>query len=176
MERLYTPWRMKYVTSIDKTVEGCIFCAKLAEGRERDRENFVLFRGQTSFVVMNIYPYNTGHLMVLPFAHVSALSELPNEAQFEIMILTVYFTELLSQLMNPDGFNIGMNIGRAAGAGIDSHLHMHIVPRWSGDSNFMPVIGETRVLPEELGDTYGKIVTLLKKQPPEIPSLFNQGG
>ena len=115
---------MKYVTSTHKKVEGCIFCAKLAEGRERDRENFVLFRGQTSFVVMNIYPYNTGHLMVLPFAHVSALSELPNEAQFEIMTLTVYFTELLSQLMKADGFNIGMNIGRAAGAGIDSHLHM----------------------------------------------------
>ncbi len=172
-ERLYTPWRMKYVTSTHKQIEGCIFCNKIAAETKQDRENFVVYRGQSTFVMMNIYPYNTGHLMVIPQAHVSTLTDVSAQTQFEILVLTTYFTELLSQLMNPDGFNIGLNIGRAAGAGIDSHLHLHLVPRWSGDSNFMPVIGETRVLPEELGDTYDRIVAVLKQQPPQIPVLFD---
>jgi ATP adenylyltransferase len=172
-ERLYTPWRMKYVTSTHKQIEGCIFCNKIAAETKQDRENFVVYRGQSVVVMMNLYPYNTGHLMVIPQAHVSTLADVAAEAQFEMMALTTYFTELLSQLMNPDGFNIGLNIGRAAGAGIDDHLHLHLVPRWNGDSNFMPVIGETRVLPEELDDTYDKIVAWLKQQPPEIPALLN---
>lgn len=172
-ERLYTPWRMKYVTSTHKQIEGCIFCNKIATETKQDRENFVVYRGRSTVVMMNLYPYNTGHLMVIPQAHVSTLVEVDAEAQFEMMALTTYFTELLSQLMHPDGFNIGLNIGRAAGAGIDDHLHLHLVPRWSGDSNFMPVIGETRVLPEELGDTYAKIVAGIERQPPEIPALFN---
>ena len=120
-----------------------------------------------AFAVMNLYPYNPGHLMILPYAHIATLSEVPFDVQVEMIALTSYFTELLSQLMRPDGFNVGLNIGRAAGAGIDDHLHLHIVPRWNGDSNFMPVIGETRVLPEELTDTYDKIVALLKKQSPQ---------
>lgn len=165
---------MKYVTSTHEKIEGCIFCAKFNNDVERDRENFVLYRGRTTFVILNIYPYNSGHLMVLPNAHVSSLAETSAETQFEMMALASYFTEVLAHLMNPDGFNIGLNIGRAAGAGIASHLHLHVVPRWSGDSNFMPVIGSTRVLPEELGDTYDKIVTLLEKQPPETPILFNE--
>ncbi len=126
----------------------------------------MLYRTKTTFAVMNIYPYNPGHLMILPNAHAATLAELPHQVQVELTVLTGYFTELLSQLMSPDGFNIGINIGQAAGAGIETHLHVHLVPRWSGDSNFMPVIGETRVLPEELGDTYDKIMALLKKQPP----------
>ena len=173
MDRLYTPWRMKYITSTHQKIEGCIFCNKLAAETESDRENFVVYRGRSTFVMMNIYPYNTGHLMIIPQAHVSTLVDVAAEAQFEMMVLATYFTDLLSQLMNPDGFNLGFNIGRAAGAGIDDHLHLHLVPRWSGDSNFMPVIGETRVLPEELGDTYDKIVAALKQQPPEIPALFH---
>lgn len=164
---------MKYVTSTHKKIEGCIFCNKLTAETGSDRENFVVYRGQSTVVMMNIFPYNTGHLLVIPHAHVSSLADVSAEAQFEMMVLTTYFTELLSQLMHPDGFNIGLNIGRAAGAGIDNHLHLHLVPRWGGDSNFMPVIGETRVLPEELGDTYDKIVAALKRQPPEIPALFN---
>ena len=162
---------MKYITSARNKEEDCVFCAALNDIPGHDRENYLVYRAKMTFAVMNLYPYNPGHLMILPQAHIARLFDVPFEAQVEIMALTSYFTELLSQLMQPDGFNIGINLGRAAGAGIDSHLHMHIVPRWSGDSNFMPVIGETRVLPEELGDTYDKIVALLKKQPPDIPSL-----
>lgn len=171
MERLYTPWRMKYVTSAQKKAEGCIFCDILHANPGHDRENNLIYRGRTTFVVLNIYPYNTGHLMVLPNDHVASLPQVSPASQCEMMALTSYFTQLLTEIFNPDGFNVGINIGRAAGAGIDSHLHLHIVPRWSGDSNFMPVIGATRVLPEELTQTYDKIVALLKKQPPEIPSL-----
>ncbi len=171
MERLYTPWRMKYVTSTHKKRTDCVFCNALNDDPKRDRENYVVYRGKTVFAIMNIYPYNTGHLMILPCEHVATLSEVSPVAQVEMITLTSYFTELLSQLMHPDGFNIGVNMGRTAGAGIESHLHMHIVPRWNGDSSFMSVIGETRVLPEELGDTYDRIVALLKKQPPEVPSL-----
>jgi ATP adenylyltransferase len=126
----------------------------------------LVYRGKAVFAIMNIYPYNTGHLMILPYQHVATLAEVAPDAQVEMIILTSYFTELLTDLMHPDGFNIGINMGRAAGAGIESHLHVHIVPRWSGDSNFMPVIGETRVLPEELGTTYDRILELLNQQPP----------
>jgi ATP adenylyltransferase len=158
---------MKYVAATRQQPDGCVFCAKLDEPIEHDRENFLVYRGQKVFAIINIYPYNTGHLMILPNAHVPRLGDVALEIQTEMMALTTYFTELLSTLMNPDGFNIGINLGRAAGAGIDSHLHIHIVPRWTGDSNFMPVIGETRVLPEELTDTYDRIVALLKQDPPQ---------
>ncbi|MBI1877500.1 MAG: HIT domain-containing protein [Chloroflexi bacterium] len=168
VERLYTPWRMKYVATTHTKVDGCVFCAKCHESPERDRENFLVYRGQTVFAIMNIFPYNTGHLMILPYQHVATLIDVPPDVQFELIILTTYFTELLTDLMRPDGFNVGINIGRAAGAGIDSHLHVHIVPRWSGDSNFMPVIGETRVLPEQLEDTYDRIVTLINERPPAV--------
>jgi len=168
MERLYSPWRMKYVTSTSKQTEDCVFCAKVKADPERDRENFVVYRADSTFTVMNIYPYNPGHLMVLPLAHVATLSEVPYQTQAEMMAFASYFTELLAQLMNPDGFNIGINLGRTAGAGIDTHLHLHIVPRWQGDSNFMPVIGETRVLPEELGDTFDKLVAQIQEHPPDV--------
>ena len=167
MERLYTPWRMKYVTSTRKKTKTCVFCAGLTQGHSHDKENLILYRGRAVFVLMNLYPYNTGHLMILPYDHVATLSEVTAAAQYEMMALAAYFTELLTQLMGPDGFNLGLNLGQAAGAGVDDHLHLHLVPRWSGDSNFMPVVGETRILPEELGDTYDKIMTLLKKEPPE---------
>jgi ATP adenylyltransferase len=159
---------MKYVTSTQKKKEGCVFCDYLNTDPAQDRENYVVYRGQTTFTVMNVYPYNTGHLMILPNEHVGTLAAISSATQFEMITLTSYFTELLSKSMHPDGFNVGLNIGRAAGAGIDSHLHIHIVPRWNGDSNFMPVVGETRVLPEELVDTYDKIMALVKKQPPQI--------
>jgi ATP adenylyltransferase len=115
---------------------------------------------------MNIYPYNTGHLMILPHEHISTLAEMSELAQNEMISLATYFTNLLSELMKPDGFNLGLNIGRTAGAGIESHLHMHLVPRWSGDGNFMAVIGQTRVLPETLDETYERILTALKQNPP----------
>jgi len=170
-ERLYTPWRMKYVSSTRKKKKGCVFCNTVAEKPQADRQNYLIYRGELTFAIMNIYPYNTGHLMLLPYAHLSTLAEVPFDAQVELMALTSYFTESLSQVVRPDGFNIGINLGSTAGAGIDSHLHIHVVPRWKGDSNFMPVIGETRVLPEELGDTYDKIVAFVKKHPPELPTV-----
>jgi ATP adenylyltransferase len=157
---------MNYVASTQTKTDACVFCTKLNDQPERDRENYLVYRGQTVFVIMNIYPYNTGHLMILPYQHLATLAEAPTDIQFELITLATYFINLLTDLMHPDGFNVGLNIGRAAGAGIDSHLHMHIVPRWSGDSNFMPVIGETRVLPEELGNTYDRIVKLLNERPP----------
>ncbi len=167
MERLYTPWRMKYVTSTQKKIDGCVFCAKL-EDDESDRENLILFRGTTTFTVMNLYPYNTGHLMILPYNHVANLSDVSPEARLEMMNNTAYFVELLTKMMRPDGFNIGINLGRVAGAGIAAHLHQHIVPRWGGDSNFMAVVGETRILPEELWDTYDRIIEQVQQSPPNF--------
>jgi ATP adenylyltransferase len=167
VDRIYTPWRLKYVTSHQKK-EGCIFCNALEDEVARDRENFVIYRGEECFGMMNIYPYNVGHLMIMPRLHTSKLAGLSRQTQLEMMLLTTYFTELLDDLMHPDGFNVGVNIGKAAGAGIASHLHVHIVPRWQGDSNFMPVIGETRVLPEELTDTYDKIVHAMQQTRPPV--------
>lgn len=167
VDRLFTPWRMKYVASTRQQPEGCVFCAKLNDPSELDRTNYLVYRARTVFAIMNIYPYNTGHLMILPNQHVARLIEVPPEVQVEMMMLTTYFTELLTDVMRPDGFNIGLNLGRAAGAGIDSHLHIHIVPRWSGDSNFMAVVGETRVLPEDLSDTYDRLVKRLQEWPPQ---------
>jgi len=164
--RLYTPWRMKYVVSDKKKKDGCVFCNALAEGVNHDPENFIVHRGEETFTIMNIYPYNVGHLMVLPRQHFSTLTQLSRNTQAELMALTAYFTEILTEIMRPDGFNVGINIGKAAGAGIDSHLHAHIVPRWVGDSNFMPITGQTRVLPEELTDTYAKITARVKQNPP----------
>ena len=164
-ERLYTPWRMKYVIS-DKKKLGCVFCNVLDDETDRDRENLIVYRGEEVFVMMNIYPYNVGHLMVIPRQHIATLSDMSRNAQLEMMLLTTYFTELLRKTVDPDGFNIGLNIGKAAGAGIDYHLHMHVVPRWNGDSNFMPVIGETRVLPEELSDTYDHLISGMQSFPP----------
>jgi ATP adenylyltransferase len=157
---------MNYLTSKKKS-KGCVFCAILNDDPGRDRENYVVYRSQTTFTMLNIYPYNPGHLMILPHEHVAALGEVSQAVQVEMITLTSYFITLLSQVMGPDGFNVGMNIGRAAGAGIDNHLHLHIVPRWNGDSNFMPIIGDTRVLPEILDDTYDKVVEALRRNPPE---------
>lgn len=159
---------MKYVSTVDEKQKknGCVFCQMVEDGPERDRENLLLYRGETTFTVMNLYPYNTGHLMVLPYAHVPKLTGVSHPVQVEMMMMADYFTRLLTAIYQPDGFNIGINMGRAAGAGIDCHLHMHVVPRWSGDSNFMAVVGETRVLPEEVGDTYRRIKDRLRANPP----------
>ncbi len=164
-DRLYTPWRMKYITG-EKKREGCVFCNDFETNTALDRANYLIYRGAHTFTVMNIYPYNVGHLMVLPHEHVGTLVETPIAAQHEMMTISAYFTELLGRMMRPDGFNLGLNIGRAAGSGIDTHLHFHIVPRWNGDSNFLPVVGSTRILPEELVDTYDKIVAAMKVTPP----------
>lgn len=164
-ERLYTPWRLKYILSNDKKKDGCVFCT-IVRDTAHDVENYVLYRSNHAFAVLNLYPYNVGHVMLLPYQHASTLSQLAVEMQNELMALTSYFTDLLTEILKPDGFNIGLNIGKAAGAGVDTHLHLHIVPRWNGDSNFLPVLGQTRLLPEELADTYARIVARLKEGPP----------
>jgi ATP adenylyltransferase len=156
---------MAYISN-DKKDGGCVFCQKLAQGPEQDRENYVLFRGQYTSVILNLYPYNNGHLMVLPYEHVGSLEELPLEVQAEMMHLVSYFIQLLRQAMNPAGFNIGINIGKAAGAGIDDHIHIHVVPRWHGDTNFMSVIADMRVIPEWLDTTYDKLVALIQENTP----------
>jgi len=150
---------MSYIGMNDhqpKGATGCIFCDKSAQ--QLDRENLIIYRGNTAFVLMNLYPYNNGHLMVAPYLHTSSLSELSDEALIEIAKLTRCAVESLKIAYSPQGFNTGMNLGSVAGAGIADHLHQHIVPRWNGDANFMPVIGETKVLPESLEQSYDRIV------------------
>ncbi|MFQ5613620.1 MAG: HIT domain-containing protein [Anaerolineae bacterium] len=165
MDHLWTPWRMAYVTS-PKRDEGCVFCRKIEAGPDRDPENYVVYRGREAFVVLNIYPYSPGHLMILPYDHAHKLDELSRAARAEMMDLVSHFLQVLDRMMGPEGYNVGMNLGQVAGAGIDGHLHIHIVPRWAGDANFMTVVGETRMIPETLDDTYAKIVKLLAEYPP----------
>ena len=154
--KLWAPWRMKYIEGIDTDDDGeCIFCSKPEE--DNDDANFIVHRGKTCFVVLNIFPYNNGHLLVVPYRHTCELSDLDNETVLEMNSLTATIVETMKETMRPDGFNIGMNLGRSAGAGITDHLHIHIVPRWNGDTNFMPVIGGTKVISESLEDNYRKL-------------------
>ena len=147
---------MAYLTGADKppTGCGCVFCAKRTAP---DDHEHVLARGQFALVTLNKYPYNNGHLMILPYAHVASLEDLDPPALTELMLLTNRGLVVLRAAYRPDGFNIGVNLGKAAGAGIADHVHVHIVPRWSGDTNFMPIIGETRVIPETLDQTYARL-------------------
>ena len=157
MKRLWAPWRMKYLQSAKP--KGCVFCDKLAESRDRD--NYILYRGQTGFIILNLYPYNTGHLMVVPNRHVPSLEDLEPETLAEMMVLVNKGLAALREAMRPQGFNVGTNIGKAAGAGVEAHVHIHVVPRWDGDTNFMTVFDGTRVLPESLDDTYDKLRAVL---------------
>ena len=150
LEYLWAPWRMEYILSEKPT--GCLFCTKLTE--KKDEDNFILYRGKTSFIIINYYPYNNGHLMIVPYRHISNLSDLSAEENSEMMSLVGRCESVLRQAMNPDGFNIGMNLGKVAGAGVEDHIHFHIVPRWNGDTNFMPVVGHTKVSPQGLRELY----------------------
>jgi ATP adenylyltransferase len=160
MEKLWAPWRMAYV-EIAKP-QGCIFCDKPRE--ERDDENLILQRGKTAFVIMNAFPYNNGHLMVAPYRHTAELESLSAEERDELMALAQESLRLLQAAFGPDGYNLGMNLGRVAGAGIADHLHLHLVPRWDGDTNFMPVIADTKVLPDSLQSSYRKLREALQQQ------------
>lgn len=151
MKPLWAPWRMTYITS-PKNENSCVFCD--AQTQPDCPENLIVFRGESAFVILNRYPYTNGHLMVLPNAHTAALDSLPAETRAEIMELTSKATTVLTQIYQPEGFNVGINIGDAAGAGIAPHIHVHIVPRWSGDTNFMSAVGGTRVIPEDLEVTW----------------------
>lgn len=151
METLWAPWRMEYIKAVDKKVEGCIFCSKPCENN--DRENLIVYRGKKNFVILNKFPYNNGHCMVVPYVHTSNPAELDLETSTELWQIMNRCKEFLTASMHPEGFNIGMNIGRVAGAGIDQHIHLHIVPRWNGDTNFMPVTGETKVISQAILET-----------------------
>jgi ATP adenylyltransferase len=150
MDRLWTPWRLAYVTTASKEAPGCVFCAAQADPGP---ESLVVYRGATCFVILNLYPYNNGHLMVVPARHVGRLAGLTTAELEELMHLTRAVECALDEHYQPHGFNMGLNLGKSAGAGVLDHLHMHVVPRWNGDTNFMTVVGETRVLPETLADT-----------------------
>jgi len=150
MERIFAPWRIEYIRS--PKYEGCIFCDFPSENR--DDERLILYRGEKSFIIMNNYPYNPGHLMIAPYRHVGQLEELRHEEMDEIMNLASLAVRAIKKSMNPDGFNIGINIGRVAGAGIEDHIHLHIVPRWNGDTNFMPVLADVKVIPEAVEETF----------------------
>jgi ATP adenylyltransferase len=154
MDRLWSPWRYSYIRKGPQP-GSCVFCEIAAAGR--DEENFVLFRGEHNFVLLNLYPYTSGHLMIAPYEHVSTLEAARVETLEEMMRLTQVSEKHLRAAYQPAGLNVGLNIGEAAGAGIASHIHMHVLPRWIGDANFMTAIGETRVLPEELEATYQKL-------------------
>jgi ATP adenylyltransferase len=153
MEHIWAPWRIEYI-AMEKPA-GCILCDK--PGQNRDAENYILYRGSKNFVIMNSYPYNPGHLMVAPYRHVASLDELTDSELCEHFEIVRRCTKLLRVVFNPGGFNIGMNLGKVAGAGIDEHIHTHIVPRWQGDTNFMPAVSGVRVIPEALAETYRKL-------------------
>ena len=159
MDNLWAPWRMQYVRAPKKNTEET-FLKKLEDGN--DEENLVLFRGEHSFVCMNFYPYNNGHIMILPNNIVEKPEELDDVTQFEIMKIASLSMKIIREKMNAEGFNFGANIGASAGAGIAEHLHFHIVPRWKGDTNFMPVIGNTKVHVQGLNDTYVMLRPLFK--------------
>ncbi len=155
MDRLWTPWRFRYISNAAASEDGCVFCRILAE--ETDRENLVLYRGQDLFVLLNLFPYTNGHILIVTNRHISFLADASPEELHAMIDMAGTCERALQSEYKPDGFNMGFNLGRAAGAGVAHHLHMHVLPRWKGDSNFLSVIGETRVLPEELQDTYRRL-------------------
>ena len=154
MKHIWSPWRMEYIENNTK-VDGCIFC--IAQEMEDSPQNLVAFRGERSFVILNRYPYTSGHLMVVPFTHQPNLELLDAATRAEMMELTTRCMTVLRSIYNPQAFNMGANIGEAAGAGVKEHVHIHIVPRWAGDTNFMSAIGEARVLPELLESTFVRV-------------------
>jgi ATP adenylyltransferase len=159
MDRLWAPWRLSYVTATPPASTDCIFCDACASA---DAE-LLLFRAPHSFVILNLYPYSNGHLMVVPNRHLNALAGLTPIEQAELMKLACLAEIALTEAYRPQGINVGINLGKAAGAGIENHLHIHLVPRWSGDTNFMTAIGETRVLPEELRQTAARLRPIFRR-------------
>lgn len=150
MDRLFSPWRLAYVTAAAEPPSGCIFC----EAPDRDDQaSLVVARGRCCYVILNLYPYNSGHLMVVPRRHAATLAALDREELTEVMVFTQRAEHALTEVYRPHGINVGLNLGQAAGAGVADHLHIHLVPRWSGDTNFMSVVGNVRVLPEEVPES-----------------------
>ena len=154
MEKLYSPWRSQYIEGVDKQ-EECFLCN--AYKSNEDEKNLVLYRGKKCFVIMNLYPYNAGHLMVCPNKHIGDFLLLDKETLCELNTLTQKMIKALKKSLNPDGFNLGYNLGKVSGAGLETHIHNHIVPRWNGDTNFMPVLGEVKVISQDLKEIYHNI-------------------
>jgi ATP adenylyltransferase len=154
MDYLWTPWRYAYVTGAEK-ISGCVFCDLPKEGD--DAKVYIAHRGQRCYIVLNSFPYTPGHLMIVPFAHLDELRKLPDAAAQEMMTMAQRLEGVLRTLYSPDGINLGMNVGKAAGAGVAGHIHLHVLPRWVADANFLSVVGETRILPETLEMTYQRV-------------------
>jgi len=159
MERLWAPWRIEYIEKQGSNEQECIFCKKPNE--RNDRKNLIIMRGKHVFVILNAYPYTNGHLMVTPYRHVATVLDISEEEGMDMLKYLKISLALLKDTLKPEGFNIGANIGKVAGAGIADHFHLHIVPRWSGDTNFMPVLVDTRIIPEYLEHTYEKLLAKL---------------
>jgi len=168
VEHLWAPWRMAYINAGDQQGKGCIFCTKPAE--DRDEENLILWRGERCFALMNLFPYNNGHLMIAPYAHVSGILALDAGTLTDIMLTAQRCLRALDAALHPHGYNMGVNQGTVAGAGIADHVHYHIVPRWDGDTNFMPVLADVKVMPDFLRNTYRQIREQLVKQDAEAKS------
>jgi ATP adenylyltransferase len=154
MDHLWSPWRYQYITSGERE-EGCLLCR--IDREHKDAENYVVHRARLNFILLNLFPYTSGHLMIVPYEHQASLAALEVSTTTEMIDLAKQAQVALGAEYNPDGFNIGMNLGRSAGAGVADHLHLHVVPRWTGDANFVSIIGETRVLPEDLATTRTKL-------------------
>ena len=154
MKVLWAPWRMKYIID-EENGDGCIFCT--GEDRSEDEERLILYVGSRTMVMMNRFPYINGHLLVAPVRHVPGLDPLSDEESLDILLMVRKSIEILKKTMHPEGFNVGLNLGRVAGAGMEEHMHFHIVPRWKGDTNYMTVLGEVRVIPEHIGETFKKL-------------------
>ncbi len=150
MENIWAPWRKEFILS--KKEEGCFFCTAIEDNQ--DQKNLVLYRGKECFCILNKYPYNSGHLMIAPKMHKDDLSKLNDSEMLELLTLTRDVKNILAKKLKPEGFNLGINFGKVAGAGVEDHIHLHLVPRWKGDTNFMPVIAETKVIPQSLEDLY----------------------
>lgn len=164
MQRLWAPWRMEYILAAqDPERNACIFCT--LPRAQADRENLILWRGRHAFIILNKFPYNPGHLMVAPYTHTADLNRLVPDELIELMLDVRRAVNCLGGAMRPDGYNIGTNLGRTAGAGVLDHLHYHVVPRWDGDHNFMPILAETKVMPQHLQRTYDQLVVLFQQEP-----------
>ena len=161
MDFIWSPWRYDYLASGGRKPSSCVFC--IGEDRTRDAERLIVFRGDHNFIILNLFPYTSGHVMVAPYEHLHSLASAKTEQLTEMMQLSQRAISALQALYRPEGFNLGMNLGSAAGAGIREHFHLHVVPRWVGDANFMTVSGETRVLPEELHTTYERLKSELTR-------------
>lgn len=155
MQHLWAPWRMEYIKKADQ--KGCFLCKALKE--KKDKKNLIITRTKKAFVIMNRYPYNSGHLMIAPIPHTGNMEDLSKDEIIEMFGLLIRMKQLLTKILNPEGFNIGINLGRIAGAGLISHVHIHLVPRWAGDTNFMPVLGKTKVISQSLDKLYQRFIT-----------------